>query len=147
MNRFITLSFFVMVGSSLMHSQWTSDPSQNTLISSASGEQSFAQVIRVAEGRSIVVWQDFRSGVDFDIYAQRIDSTGIAEWTANGVVICNAIGNQNYPTLVSDGGGGAIITWFGGSGSDVYAQRINSLGVVQWTANGVAISTAASGQQ
>ena len=54
-----------------------------------------------------------------------------------------------FPTIISDGSGGAIIAWMdsrSGAHCDIYAQRINASGVVQWTADGVAISTAAGAQ-
>ena len=49
---------------------------------------------------------------------------------------------------MSDGAGGAIITWQDSrsGGSDIYAQRIVGSGGVQWTADGVPISTAARGR-
>ncbi len=39
--------------------------------------------------------------------------------------ICTATGNQLYPTIVNDGAGGTIITWFDlRSGTfDIYAQK------------------------
>ena len=85
-----------------------------------------------------------------DIYAQRINGSGAVQWTANGVAISTATDYQYYPTIVSDGAGGAIITWYdhrSGTNDDIYAQRINASGAVQWTANGVAICTAANYQE
>src|SRR5207247_977722 len=53
--------------------------------------------------------------------------------------------------IVSDGAGGAIVTWTDqrdtiATGSDIYAQRVNAAGVPQWAANGVALCTAANDQ-
>jgi hypothetical protein len=36
---------------------------------------------------AIVTWFDFRNGTDNNIYARRVDSTGIPQWTANGVAV------------------------------------------------------------
>jgi len=52
-----------------------------------------------------------RAQSNTDIYAQRINAGGIVQWTAEGVAICTAINNQIYPSMVSDGNGGAFITW------------------------------------
>lgn len=45
---------------------------------------------------------------------------------------------------------GAIITWYddrlGSTNSDIYAQRINAAGNIQWTIDGVAITTAMQSQ-
>ena len=116
-------------------------------ISTATYSQSHPTIISDGSGGAIITWQDFR---DMGVYAQKIDSAGVVQWTVNGVAISTAIGVQATPTIVSDGSGGAIITWEdergGGTFGDIYAQRINSSGVVQWTANGVAISTATGHQ-
>jgi len=79
-----------------------------------------------------------------DIYAQRVNSSGVVQWTANGVAICTAADDQRSPQIISDATAGAIITWYdgrGGSNNDIYAQRVNSAGAVQWATNGVAIRT------
>jgi hypothetical protein len=62
-----------------------------------------------------------------DIYAQKINSTGSTIWDDNGKIICNALGDQWYPKIVSDGKEGAIITWQdhrNGLNYDIYAQKI-----------------------
>jgi hypothetical protein len=93
-------------------------------------------------GGGIVTWSDSRTGVN-DIYAQRVNSAGVVQWAANGVALCTAIGNQAKPVIASDGVGGAIVAWNDGrsGNSDVYAQRINVAGAVQWTADGVGVSS------
>ncbi len=74
------------------------------------------------------------------------------QWSNNPNIntpICTATGNQQVPTIVSDGSGGAIITWQdlrNGTNNDIYAQHVNASGVVQWTANGDTVCTAANDQ-
>lgn len=100
-------------------------------------------------GGAIVVWQDKRNGLDYDIYAQRIDALGVVQWAANGIVLCNSAGTQSNPKIESDGSAGAVIAWQdkrNGLDYNVYAQRVNSAGQIQWTANGVAVCTAAASQ-
>ncbi|MFB3897285.1 MAG: hypothetical protein ACE14V_13370 [bacterium] len=96
---------------------------------------------------AILTWQDTRKGGK-DIYAQRIDSSGFAQWTSNGIAICTTSGSEQYPMIVSDDSGGAIITWYDdrNGNNDIYAQRINANGVPQWTANGVAVCSTANDQ-
>ncbi|HET6348356.1 MAG TPA: T9SS type A sorting domain-containing protein [Candidatus Krumholzibacteria bacterium] len=104
-----------------------------------------AALSMVADGGSgfIVAWEDLRSNTDWDVYAQRMDSAGNRQWTANGVAICTAADSQVDPTMVSDGAGGAILTWDDlrntTTGRDIYAQRINATGAVQWTTDGVPV--------
>src|SRR5258707_744344 len=96
-------------------------------------------------GGAIITWQDYRSGTNLDIYAQRINGAGVLQWTTNGVSISTAVDDQSIPTIATDGAGGAIITWIDNRSlvnKDIYAQHINSAGDVLWTGDGVAISTA-----
>jgi len=99
---------------------------------------------------AILMWQDARdSGVNgYDIYAQRINPSGVSQWTNNGTLICGASGNQYVMPIISDGYGGAIIAWldYRNNDSDIYSQRISTNGVVQWTANGKEICTAPEDQ-
>ncbi|MDW7678997.1 MAG: FlgD immunoglobulin-like domain containing protein, partial [bacterium] len=59
-----------------------------------------------------------------------------------------AVDRQIGPDIVSDVFGGAIITWMDerSDTSDIYAQRFDANGTPQWTANGLAISTAKKAQ-
>jgi len=128
--------------------QWTADGAE---VCTSVSHQQFPTLTWDGAGGAIVTWFDLRSG-NYDIYAQRIASGGAMLWTANGVAICTAARHQEYPTIVPDGAGGAIITWFdqrtGDSYtfSDIYAQRISPNGTVQWTANGVPLCTATGDQ-
>ncbi|KPJ58290.1 MAG: hypothetical protein AMJ46_14420, partial [Latescibacteria bacterium DG_63] len=115
----------------------------------ASDYQKSARISSDGAGGAIITWEDFRSGSYLDIYAQRVNSSGTVQWTANGVAICTASRSQSEARIVPDGSSGAVITWEdfrSGSHLDIYAQRVNSSGTVQWTADGVAICTATSWQ-
>jgi hypothetical protein len=124
---------------------WTAD---GVAVCTAGYNQDSHGIISDGAGGAIVTWRDIRNGSDYDIYAQRVDAGGAVLWTADGVGICTASGNQQYPVLISDGAGGAVITWQDGrvAQSDIYAQRINAAGAVQWTADGVAVCAASDFQ-
>ena len=127
------------------HAQWQIDGS---VVCNATNAQSSAVAVADGSGGIIVVWADGRSG-NKDIYAQRIDNTGHVQWTANGIAMCTATGDQITPVAVSDGSGGVVAAWTdyrGGAISDIYAQRLNGAGVPQWTANGVTVSNATDNQ-
>ena len=87
-------------------------------------------IVSDGSGGAIITWQDYRNGNN-DIYAQRINAGGTVQWTLNGVAICTETHSQTYPTIVSDGSGGAIITWQDdrNGNNDIYAQRIIALGI------------------
>ena len=61
----------------------------------------------------ILAWHDVRNAPDAgDIYAQKLNSSaGIPQWIVGGMPVTTAVGLQDSPALVSDGSGGAIITW------------------------------------
>ena len=69
-----------------------------------------------------------------------ICSVPLLAWpVVNGVAICTALNDQDNPVIVSDGAGGAIITWDDyrsttgdtSLGSDIYAQWVNSSGIAK----------------
>lgn len=110
------------------------------LICNADSDQCYPAIVSDGAGGAIIVWQDGRNGTSgrWDIYAQRIDSIGNVKWLANGVPMCTATGQQERPSLCSDGEKGAVVVWFD-TRNDVYAQRIDSNGIVQWGATGKTI--------
>ena len=102
-------------------------------VCSAPNYQMYHSITDVGGGFTVMTWQDFRSGVSYDIYAQKVDLSGTTLWTSNGVVICGASGDQINVEITSNGPGGAIASWEDKrSGADVYAQRINANGSPGW---------------
>ena len=100
-------------------------------------------------GGAIITWQDKRNGTDYDVYAQRINNSGSVVWTANGLLVCNAVNTQSNPRIEPDGTNGAIIAWVdkrNGIDNNIYAQRINSSGVTQWTNNGLLVCGSTNNQ-
>nr|MBK9653609.1 T9SS type A sorting domain-containing protein [Bacteroidota bacterium] len=97
---------------------------------------------------AIITWQDKRFNNFYDIYVQHITAAGAVAWTANGFIICNANEGQLNPKIEPDGSGGAIIAWQDkrNNNYDVYAQRIDNTGALQWVPNGVAVCNAFGAQ-
>ncbi|HXF99773.1 MAG TPA: hypothetical protein VNL69_03265, partial [Bacteroidota bacterium] len=130
--------------------QWSSDPTLNNPVCSATGQQYSPVIASDGSGGAIIAWYDYRNGSsNSDIFVQRMSASGTALWTTNGVAISSAVDLQNLPVITSDGSGGAVIAWVdsrSGSETDVYAQRVDGSGVPQWTADGLAISTATGDQ-
>ena len=126
--------------------QWTNN---GVPICTLLNDNSPPEIIADGNGGAIFTWKDSRNGTDNNIYAQRINSNGVIQWTANGVQVCTASYDQIDPKIISDNNGGAIITWQdyrNNTDWDVYAQKIDSDGVVQWTNNGTPISLAVNNQ-
>jgi hypothetical protein len=148
--RFLVIPLLALAGPwipQLALAAWPGNPTVNVPICTASGNQEYPQIVSDSSGGAIITWYDNRSG-DYDIYARRVDASGAVQWTENGVPICTALYNQERLTIVSDGYGGAIITWQDErSGNyDIYAQRVDASGNVLWTKDGVAICTASYSQ-
>ena len=143
----LKLAAFLILCSPNLFAQWTTNSSLNTPIAVASGDQTDEVMVSDGAGGAIIAWTDNRSGTS-DVYAQRINSSGVIQWALNGIVISDTTGNQSFPKIVSDGSGGAIITWEDNrSGNyDIYAQRINASGIAQWTVNGVVVAAAVGNQ-
>lgn len=143
-SRLLLILALVLVIPVIANAQWINN---GTAICLAGGGQYFPVPAPDGAGGAIITWQDSRSGTN-DIYAQRIDASGVPKWTSDGVAICTAAGTQFSPTIVSDGAGGAIIAWHDQrtGNYDIYVQRVNSTGAVLWTANGVALCSAALDQ-
>jgi hypothetical protein len=98
---------------------------------------------------------DTRPGASVvDVYAQHVLASGLvdARWPANGLAVGTAPGPQEFPTIVGDGSGGAIITWFdlrdATHGFDIFAQHVLNAGVVDpgWPVNGRVVCSAAGDQ-
>lgn len=112
-------------------------------------EQDTIAMVSDGSGGAILTWQDYRSNNGFaDIYAQRVNTSGAMLWTANGVSICNQAAAQRGPKILSDGAGGAFITWYDyrAGNYDIYTQRISLGGAPVFTTNGVATCTMATDQ-
>jgi hypothetical protein len=96
----------------------------------------------------IVTWSDGRFNSS-DIFAQRLGPTGDRLWGDDGVAISTAFQVQMFPGIAPDGMGGALIVWRDlryQIAGDIFSQRVNANGVVQWTSDGVAVC-ALSGTQ
>jgi fibronectin type 3 domain-containing protein len=149
----LVVAFLVPLCANNLQAQWSNDPTVNTPISTAINQQSAPQIISDGSGGAIITWVDDRNGTtNNNIYAQRIDANGTVHtgWTVDGVAICTTPYQQFGPTLLSDGAGGAIITWADNRNgtNDIYAQRINADGAIHpaWPTDGVPICTAANNQ-
>jgi len=105
---------------------WTAD---GVAVCSDAGLQAYPEIASDGSGGAVIVWYDNRMLGD-DIYGQRIDGSGTALWSTDGVAVCTAGGIQLEHRVVADGGGGVIVTWqdLRGTDEDIYAQRVERNG-------------------
>jgi hypothetical protein len=110
-------------------------------VCTANGEQVFTSCARSINS-TIISWCDSRS--DFwDIYAQRLNDAGLNLWQETGVPICSIPGWNGAPTaIIGNTNGGAIIVWndVRSDSEGIYAQEIDSSGIIGWARNGIFIT-------
>lgn len=106
-------------------------------------------LVSTEPGAAVVAFVDTRAAGG-DIYAQRMATTGTLTWGAAGAAVCAQALAQHDPVAVADGSGGVLVAWEdernGGTGVDLYGQRLSSLGTQLWTASGAVVCTAAGEQ-
>lgn len=114
----------------------------------APGNQSAIDLLSNNEVNGVIfTWKDARNG-DFDIYADRLDMTGVSQWQNNGLPICTSAGDQLNPNITGDGYGGATLVWQDAALGffDIKAQRIYKEGIFQYPTNGIVLANATGDQ-
>jgi hypothetical protein len=125
--------------------QWTPDGKD---LFAAFANPGGPSMVADGSGGAIIVFEALQTSLTADIYAHRIDGAGNLQWGADGIVVCGAAGDQMSPRIVSNQSGGVIIGWVDyrrGGLSDLYAQRLNSSGVLQWASDGVPVGILTGG--
>jgi hypothetical protein len=116
---------------------WLSD---GVVVVEETGDQKNFDACPDGAGGTFVVWQsDANLDGLWNIYVQRLDADGDQAW-AGPVLLSNAGVNAQKPAITASETGYAIAAWISGSPGKVYAQRINSSGVLQWV-SAVQLST------
>ncbi len=110
-------------------------------LASTGGYQYYPQIVGDGAGGAFVVWQDNRDGTSYDIYLQHVSAAGEMLLQDDGLPLCAATGHQYYPKIVPSPGGEVIVAWQDkrAGNFDIYAQRVNVLGDLLWTPNGILV--------
>ncbi len=139
-----------LLGSGVADPSW---PANGRALCTAAGDQGFPVITRDAGVGAVVAWDDFRNGANFDIYAQHVLPTGAVDsgWPADGRAICTASNDQVLPAIVTDGSGGGVIAWADLRNNldyDIYSEHVQASGVVDpaWPAQGTALCTSVKDQ-
>jgi hypothetical protein len=116
-------------------------------VCTATGPQQESQITTDGKKGMFITWRDYRSGMDMNIYAQRIDYIGNPILTLDGNPIFTLPLDAYEPRIAFDGVGGAVIVWFDDrmGDNDIYAQRVRVPGSVEWKVNGEEITNAVIG--
>lgn len=97
--------------------------------------QRAASVAMDADGDFVVTWESYgQDGSGTGVYAQRYNAVGTPQGNELRVNVSTA-DNQSSTSVAMDASGNFVISWISenqdGSGSGIYAQRFNAIGVAQ----------------
>jgi hypothetical protein len=124
------------------------DPDGNPLWDPATtltdpGGQGFSASELNASSAGAVIISLVRGFLGPTYYAQKLSAAGTQLWTSSPIPIFDGgfLQVANFPTFVSDNGGGAVFGWYGTGPLQCYVQHVLSSGVEQFPHDGVAAST------
>jgi len=121
------------------------------------GTQTIERITEDGAGGAILTWNDDRIDPNGDLYAQRVNGAGAFLWgPPTGVPVSTETDEQTEADIVSNGAGGANISWNDARGgppgpSDdgwvLYGQHLNGGGVPLWHINGNIVSAPGAAQR
>jgi hypothetical protein len=119
------------------------------VVSDADNDQLNPRLFGDDNGGTWIIWDDARgSGYpEVDIYVQHLNANGQPQLVNNGLIICDAPGEQFAP-LVKDAGNGKIYANWGDNrtgSTGIYLQILDDAGNTQLAANGAQIWYGLSG--
>lgn len=148
LKQLFSLAIFLMILQPAM-AQWKLNDHTPVPVSTAINFQSAQLYATDEDANSYYVWSDYRTGV-IELYAQKFDSKGVAQWQKDGVRIGNVL--NEYDPLFSqrvirpDGQGGAFIGWHllpdvnSRGHRQFYAQHISKEGTTLWANGGIKVT-------
>ena len=146
MKSIYTILLLVLLAVSFIRPQWKTTVEENNIVSAAPSIQSNPSLALDKQGGFFVAWQDARNSASGnDIYIQRFDSLGNTYFSDNGIPVCIADGNQQYPFAVNTTDSCVIVFWYDDrpnytNSTDLYAQKLDPEGNPLWDLNGVPVS-------
>jgi hypothetical protein len=82
-------------------------------------------------GNLFVAWEDYRNGVDRDIYLQKVSPEGVLEFPASGLPVVLEESDQYEVQTMTESRGGIYLAWTdirSGHYPDIYAMHLDSVG-------------------
>ena len=132
---------------------WPTDPTHNVVVARGPGVQYSFEMATDGAGGALVAWTDSSSVTGQNIRVSRLRANGTLDpaWPVGGAAVCSATGEQQFPWLVSDGAGGALVIWSdrrSGTNSDVYAHHVLASGALDagWPGDGAVVCSSPGDQ-
>lgn len=130
--------------STLLNAQWTTQTNVNTLVSTASAED--FKSIGTIEGKTwVVFWKLMPAPVNYQLWVQLLDANGDTVFGPEGLALNTAVPMSTYTTIwdvAVDGSENLYVAINGtGSGNPVYAHKITTSGSKPWGTNGLLVGS------
>ncbi len=115
---------------------------------SVAGARYVPAIAADSSGGAIIAWEENRTGSEYDIYAQRINNSGVTQWGSSGLAVCTAAAQQTHLAGYSTGTGQLLLAWqdYRTSQAEIYAQILTPSGL-QWPGNGVSVCITSGTQE
>ena len=126
-----------------LYALWTSDPTENTAISTMNGEQALPKIAVDSNGFAYVTWFSTDTG-NYNVRMQRLDHKGNIMWANNGILVSNEPQDTwitDYDLAV-DPSGYAIVTFsdIRTGFSNPVAYRVSPNGTMMWGPTGILLA-------
>lgn len=105
-------------------------------------DQIAVDLARDNQGHILITWEDFRNGVDYDLYVQKMTMDGQMLFATGGVPFCVAANDQTECRILSDETDGFYAFWTdyrGGPTTDIYGIHLDGDGLpytLWWSVDG-----------
>lgn len=105
-------------------------------VGAQNADQTYPQVVvNASSTAAYIVWQDARDDAG-DIYAQKIDPTGVPLWPGEIKINSDAgAATQSLPVVALDAEENLLLLWYDNRDghNDIFGQKFSAVGVRQWT--------------
>ena len=119
--------------------QWSSNPAVNTSVAVKAGDQAQPKVRPIPGGGWYVSWFDDETA-GYDVFLQRLDANGVAQWAAGGLRIADlSFSSTEDYGLDVDGSGNALLAFDDDrfATQKITVTKIGLAGTPLWGANGI----------
>lgn len=143
MRKIYLLTVLTLLATIVTNAQWSENPAINNAISTMSGEQAIPKIATCPNGDSYIGFFSQEIG-NYNLRLQRLDSQGNQLWASNGILISNNTSDTWLTDwdMAADADNHCIMTWqdIRSGNNNAYAYRISPEGILEWGANGIALS-------
>jgi len=119
-------------------------PQNGLPICTSSLDKRFQNIINVGNGEFVLCWNEEFFFNEWDLRAQKFDTTGNIIWNNEGIVICSSDVSINKSAIGYDNQNSVIIGWEDRRSNPppntIYCQKLSLDGITQWQQNGIPVS-------